>query len=101
MRGWSVSRATGIGVVAGLLGLLLWPAYVAWPRAVLLPFTAVLAVAALCGLSILVMTALDIVLRGRRDRVRPVRAFDVATGLLLAGLSLAELNQLTEHLRLL
>ena len=95
---WTMGRATGTGVLAGLVALLLWPAYAAWPEALLVPFTLLLLVAALCGLSILVATVIDLLRRSDRGRrVRPLRAFDLIVGLLLAGISLAELRQLADH----
>ena len=81
-RLWNIRRATGIGVSGGLAALLLWPIY-AYQEAAFWPFVAALAVAAVCGASILLMTGADMLLRRRGERVRPVRAFDIVLGLLL------------------
>ena len=82
---WTIPRASGLGVVAGLVSVLLWQAYVAWQEPVRLPYLAALAITALCGASILLLTAADMLFHRRRGRrIRPVRAFDIALGLLLA-----------------
>ena len=81
---WTIPRASGIGVVAGLASVLLWQAYVAWQEPVRVAYLAALAVTALCGLTILLLTAADLVFHRRRGRrIRPVRAFDIVLGLLL------------------
>jgi drug/metabolite transporter (DMT)-like permease len=94
LRWWTIGRATGVGISAGLAATILWPLYVAYQERVLWPFLAALAVAALCGLSILLISAVDAILKPRGRSVRPIRAFDVAVGLLLAGPSLIQLNAL-------
>lgn len=94
LRWWTIGRAMGIGVVAGLIALVLWPVYAAWQERVFWAFIACLAVAAVCGISILVMTVVDMLLRRRSRSVRPIRAFDVAVGLLLAGPSLVQIDAL-------
>lgn len=94
LKGWTIGRATGIGLTAGLIALVLWPVYAAYQERVLWPFIAALGVAAICGLSILLMTGLDIILRKRGQRVRPVRAFDVIIGLGLSVPALLQLNAL-------
>jgi hypothetical protein len=91
---WTIGRATGIGVTAGLLALILWPTYAAFQELALWPFVAALAVAAFCGVSILLISIADAVLRRRSPTVRPIRAFDMALGALLAGPSLIELGVL-------
>ena len=83
-----------MGLTAGLIALVLWPLYASYQEKVLWPFIAVLLVAAICGLSILLMTAVDVVMRKRGARVRPVRAFDVITGLALSLPSLLQLDAL-------
>lgn len=81
---WTIPRASGIGVVAGLASVLLWQAYVAWQEPVRAAYMAALVVTALCGLTILLLTAADLLFHRRRGkRIRPVRAFDVVLGLLL------------------
>jgi hypothetical protein len=82
-QGWTVKRATGTGVVAGLAALLLSLFYPGWPAILRLPFLLAAAVAALCGLSILWITAVDR-LRYGRHRLMPLRVFDIALALLLA-----------------
>ncbi|HEY7810817.1 MAG TPA: hypothetical protein VIA98_10600 [Allosphingosinicella sp.] len=89
---WTLGRASGIGVTATLLALLLWPFLAKSEQALLWPFAAGAAVAGLCGLSVLLITAFDMVTRRRGRRMRPVRGFDIALGLGLVLLSLAQLQ---------
>ena len=71
-------------MVAGLAALILWPAYAALQEPVALPYGAALAVAAFCGLSILWITAADLLFHRRRgERLVPVRVFDTLFALLL------------------
>jgi drug/metabolite transporter (DMT)-like permease len=94
LQAWTIRRATGIGVTAGIAALILWPVYAAYQERVLWAFVAALAVAAFCGLSILFITAVDMLLRRRSESLRPVRAFDVVLGLGLALPSLIQLRAL-------
>ena len=94
LRWWTIGRATGVGITAGLAALLLWPLYAAWQEPVLWPFMAALSVAAVCGVSILLITLVDAVLKRRARSVRPIRAFDIAIGLLLAVPSLMQIEAL-------
>ena len=94
LRWWTIGRATGVGVVAGLIALTLWPLYAAWQEPVLWPFLAALIVAAVCGVSILLITLVDAALKRRARSLRPIRAFDIAIGLLLAGPSLVQISAL-------
>lgn len=91
---WTVGRATGVGVTAGLTALLLWPVYAAYQEAIRLPYLVALALTAFCGVSILCITALDLALRRRGRAIRPVRAFDIALALLFAVPSLMALHSL-------
>lgn len=95
-RRWTIGRATAVGLTAGLLALLLWPLYAAWHDRILWPFAAALAVAALCGTWILLALAVDLIVHRRGARVRAIRAFDLAVGLLLAGPALLQLNAMFE-----
>ena len=92
--GWTARRAAGPGLVAGLVAFVLWPAFASYPRAVFLPFVITLALTSFCGLSILVLTAADFRNNQRGRRVRPIRAFDVVFGLMLAIPSTFELSAL-------
>jgi drug/metabolite transporter (DMT)-like permease len=94
LRWWTIGRATGVGVTAGLAAVILWPIYAAYQERVLWAFVAALAVAAVCGVSILLITLVDAILKPRARSLRPIRAFDVALGLLLAGPSLMQINAL-------
>lgn len=95
LSGWTIGRATGVGISAGLAAVLLWPLYALYQDAVLTPFLLMLCLAALCGLSILWITLLDLLTHRRRgSRLRPVRAFDLAVALLLAVPSLLQLQAL-------
>ncbi len=92
---WTIGRATGVGVMAGIAALILWPLYAAYQEKVLPLFVAALALAALCGLSILWITLVDLVTHRRRgERLRAVRIFDVVLALLLALPSLIQLRAL-------
>src|SRR5262249_38889887 len=95
LRRWTMGRATGTGIAAGLASLLLWVLYDRWPETVLIACAAALALTAFCGLSMLWITATDIVERGsRNERIRVVRTFDVVLALLFAGPALLTLDSL-------
>jgi uncharacterized membrane protein len=96
LRWWTIGRATGVGVSAAMLALILWPAYAAWPEALHWPFVAALAVTALCGLSILLITLKDICSRTRGMLMHRIRLFDIILSLLLAVPSLVQLHALLE-----
>ena len=89
---WTIGRASGIGASAGLVALLLWPVFRRYGEAVTWPFAAAAAVAGLCGLSILLITAADTLFHRRGRRMRPVRGFDIGLGLLLVVLALLALD---------
>lgn len=92
---WTIGRATGLGVTAGLAALILWPLYAAYQERVLPFFVTALALCAVCGLSILWITAIDLLTHPRRgERMRAVRAFDILLALLLAIPSLIALRNL-------
>lgn len=83
-RSWTVQRATGLGAVAALAAIVLRLFYPASPQLVRLPLLGLCVLAAFCGLSILWITAVDRLRHGRRgDRLRPLRAFDIAMAVLL------------------
>jgi len=87
-KGWTVQRATGLGVLAGLIAIALGLLYPGLPF-LRLPFAAACAVAAFCGLTLLWVNAVDHYRHGRRgSRLVPVRVFDVVLGLFLAVPSL-------------
>lgn len=93
MRIATIPRVIGIGVAAGAAALLLWVAYWTAPSWFVLPYVAALAVTAACGAYILLATLYDSYRNPRRGvRIRPIRGFDIAAGLLLAGLSLWALS---------
>lgn len=84
----SISRASGLGFVAGAAAALMWVAYAFWPEPFVLPYVIALCVTAACGLYVLVATYVDSRRNPRRGaRIRPIRGFDVAVGLLLAGVA--------------
>ena len=83
LKRWTIQRATGIGVVAGLAALLLAAAIRAWPDGIFYPYAALLVMTAFCGVSILFITATDMRSRGTSGRMRPIRGFDLAIGLAL------------------
>jgi len=94
LKSWTIGRATGLGVTAGLAALVLWPMFAAWPETLLWPFVAMLAVTAFCGASMLLITLKDIYRRRRGTVMHRIRIFDVVLGLLLALPSLVQLEAL-------
>ncbi|WP_129791210.1 hypothetical protein [Sphingosinicella sp. CPCC 101087] len=91
-RWWTIQRATGLGIVAGLAALLTAGLLGTSGDALLYPYAALLAFTALCGASILWITAFDIRTRGTSGRMRPIRGFDAAVGLALLLPSLYALS---------
>lgn len=84
MTSWSIHQLAGVGSIAGIVALILWPAFIAWPEPLRLPFIIVLAAACLCGAAMLWITGRDIARRPvRGSRLRPIRTFDVLLGLAL------------------
>jgi len=82
----TVPRATVLGIGAGLAALLLWIGYAGARRAFVIPYVAALLLTALCGAYILLATCYDSYRNPRRgSRIRPIRGFDIAVGLLLAA----------------
>lgn len=88
-RGWTIQRATGVGVLFGLAAILV---AVVMSERLLYPYAALLAATALCGASILWITAFDMRARGTSGRMRPIRGFDLAIGLALLVPSLYALS---------
>lgn len=89
---WTIGRASGTGVVAGLVALLLWPVGSASNEPLFWLFGAAAALAGLCGLSILVLTVVDMHRRRRGTIMRRMRTFDVVLALLLVFLTLLQLD---------
>jgi hypothetical protein len=83
LKRWTIQRATGIGLVAGLAALLLAAAIRTWPEGLFYPYAGLLALTAFCGVSVLFITATDMRTRGTSGRMRPIRGFDLAIGLVL------------------
>ncbi len=82
----SVPKAIGAGVACGAGALLLWLAFNFWPSVFVLPYAVALVATALCGFYILIATMRDSYRNPRRGvRIRPIRGFDIAAGLLLAA----------------
>ena len=80
---WTIQRATVTGIAAGLGALLVSAAIGSLPERTLYLYGTLLGLTILCGVSILWITVRDMRTRGRGGRMRPIRAFDVAVGLLL------------------
>jgi hypothetical protein len=96
---WTIGRASGIGAVAGLAALLLWLLERAYGGPFVPPLYAAAAIAGLCGFSVLLITAVDLIFHRRRgERVRPLRVFDVALGAALILVCLIVLDDLVGQL---
>ncbi|MDQ8756397.1 hypothetical protein RCO27_09155 [Sphingosinicella sp. LHD-64] len=92
LRRWTIQRATGTGIVAGIAAFLAAAAIDSWPGGLLYPYALLLALTALCGASVLLITARDMRVRGTSQLMRPIRGFDIMIGLVLllpAGYALA------------
>ena len=93
IRRWTLARATGTGLALGAAALLL--AIIGTPNeAMLYLYAGLLAATALCGASMLWITAFDMRDRGTSGRMRPIRTFDLAIGatlLLPAAYALARI----------
>lgn len=83
LQRWTIQRASGIGVVCGLIAILIAGLFSISRGGLLYPYAALLALTAWCGASILWITAFDMRDRGTSGRMRPIRGFDVALGLAL------------------
>ncbi len=80
---WTLSRATGVGIVTGLGAVLMAAALSRLPDNALNLYAALLAITAFCGVSILWITVFDMKARGTTGRMRPIRVFDIALGAVL------------------
>lgn len=98
LKAWTIQRATIAGIAAGLAALLISAAIGVWPEGLLYAYAALLAFTAWCGASVLWITARDVKTRGRGGRMRPIRAFDLAAGLLLLLPSLYALKMVWPEL---
>ena len=92
LSGWTIQRATGVGVLCGLAALLVAGLFSLTRDGLLYPYAGLLAATALCGASILWITAFDMKSRGTSGRMRPIRGFDVAVGLALLAPSIYALS---------
>ena len=73
LESWTVKRATGAGIVAGAIALVLWPLHALFAEPLHLPFAGALAATSFCGISILLITVLDLKFRrGRGFKLRGV-----------------------------
>jgi hypothetical protein len=80
---WTIQRATVVGIATGIGALLVSAAIGSLPEGTLYLYGALLGLTIACGVSILWITVRDMRARGRGGRLRPIRAFDVAVGMLL------------------
>ena len=98
LSGWTIQRATGVGVLCGLAALLVAGLFSLSRDGLLYPYAGLLAATALCGASILWITAFDMKSRGTSGRMRPIRGFDVAVALALLAPSIYALSLIWEDL---
>ncbi|HEV2568494.1 hypothetical protein [Sphingomonas sp.] len=77
-------QATRAGLCAALAALLLWPAFAIAQGWLRWPFAAALAVAAVSGGAILIITLSDMLTIRRSRHARPARVFDLVLGAALA-----------------
>jgi hypothetical protein len=95
---WTIQRATVIGIAAGICALIVSSIIGSWPGPLLYSYAGLLGFTALCGVSVLWITLIDIRTRGRGGRMRPIRAFDVVAGLMLVLPSLYALRKVWPEL---
>ena len=99
LAGWTLQRASGVGVVCGLIAILMAGLF-STAGDLLYPYAGLLALTALCGASVLWITAEDMRTRGTSGRMRPIRGFDAALGLALLLPSLYALSLIWPQLGL-
>jgi hypothetical protein len=90
-------QATRIGLCAALVALLLWPAFAIAQGWVRWPFATAMALTAISGVAILLITLSDMLTIRRSRNGQRARVFDLVLGMLLtmpAGAGLADLLQL-------
>jgi Mn2+/Fe2+ NRAMP family transporter len=93
LRWWTIGVASGIGFSAEFVALFLWPiAANAAPHIFFWPFLAAVLIAAFCALSILVLTARDMAVNKRGERVRAIRIFDLVFAIIVVGLTVLQLQ---------
>lgn len=92
LGGWTLQRASGAGFVCGIAAILL-AGLLDTTGPLLYPYAALLLLTALCGASVLWITASDMRTRGTSGRMRPIRGFDAALGLALLLPSLYALSE--------
>lgn len=83
LAAWTAQRLIVAGVASGLMALFVSTLIGSLPEWTLYLYGGLLGLTILCGVSILWLTIKDIRTRGRGGRMRPIRAFDIAAGLLL------------------
>ena len=81
LSGWTVLRATVVGIALGLAAFLL--SNFAESRMMIWAYVGLLVLTMACGASILLILLRDVHARQRGDRVRPIRIFDLSMGVLL------------------
>jgi putative flippase GtrA len=81
---WTARNAIRFGLIGGAAALVLWPIYGVVQQPALPWFMLALALTAVCGLSILAFTAIDLLTVRRARSMLPARMFDLALGLLLS-----------------
>lgn len=91
---WTMQRAVRAGFLSGLAALLLWPVHVVVQAPARPAFIGALAIAAICGASILFMSVIDLLTVARDRRVLPARIFDLSFGAMLTIPSVLALSGL-------
>jgi len=83
MAAWTMQRAGVVGITIGIAAILVASLPGAESEALLRFYALLLVGTALCGFSILWITATDMRRRGTSGLIRPIRGFDAALGLIL------------------
>ncbi len=80
---WTIQRASGTGIVAGIAALLVVSLLDTAADRLLYPYALLLVLTAWCGASIFWITIFDMRRRGTSGRMRPIRTIDIAVALAL------------------
>ena len=100
LDGWTIQRASGVGALCGVAAILVAGLFDTSREGLLYPYALLLGLTALCGASVLWITAADMRARGTSGRMRPIRGFDVAVGLALLAPSLYAISLIWRDLGL-